>query len=108
MRQIFIDSILEVAKEYDALILDVREAEYYREGHIKTAVNVPLAEIEDGNFYFDRYKTIIVYCERGASSLTATRILLDRGYDVINTIGGIVSYKGELEKDGGGLNATMI
>ena len=78
-----------------AVLLDVREAEEFHSGHIPGAVNVPLSEIN--TIRIPRTSTLFVYCLRGTRSRQAAGILKRMGYDA-RSIGGIVSYKGQLEQ----------
>ena len=52
-------------------IVDVRSGEEYRRSHIRHAVNIPY---EPGQIWkLPRGKEIVVYCERGATSMAAVR-----------------------------------
>ena len=78
-----------------AVLLDVREAEEFKSGHIPGAVNVPLSEIN--SIRIPGKSPLYVYCLRGSRSRRAVNILKQMGYDA-RSIGGIVSYKGQLEQ----------
>ena len=78
-----------------AVLLDVREADEFQSGHIPGAVNVPLSDIH--NISIPRTSTLFVYCLRGSRSKRAVSILKQMGYDA-RSIGGIVSYKGQVER----------
>lgn len=78
-----------------AILLDVREADEFRSGHIPGAMNAPLSTIEATTLPKDR--PLYVYCLRGTRSRRAVGILKRRGYDA-KSIGGIASYRGELER----------
>ena len=77
-----------------AVLLDVREADEFRSGHIPGAISVPLSTIETtilpGN------KRLFVYCLRGTRSRRAVGILRRKGYDA-KSIGGIAAYRGPVE-----------
>jgi hypothetical protein len=45
-----------------ALFLDVRSAESYATGHIRGAINIPLAQILDSYHRLDPSRWIILYC----------------------------------------------
>ena len=77
-----------------AVLLDVREAEEFRSGHIPGAVNVPLSTID--TISIPKTSALFVYCLRGSRSRRAVNILKRMGYNARN-IGGIVSYKGQTE-----------
>ena len=90
----------EYGRTEGALLIDVREAEEYRNGHIPGAVNVPLSKLnrEITDVVPDESSTLFVYCLSGARSGKAVNILKGMGYDQARNIGGINAYKGKLEK----------
>lgn len=77
----------------DAVIIDLREKEVYEASHIKTAVNIPYEELE-GCRRFSKRKLLVLYCQRGSSSLFAARELMKMGYRVKSVVGGIRCYQG--------------
>lgn len=95
-----IRNIMAEALNYGGIIVDVREREEFTGGHIPMAVNLPLEDIKQGNISFPKNKVIIVYCETGGRSAVVARILADKGYKVINTVGGLREYRGALTKGG--------
>lgn len=83
-----------------ALLLDVREVDEYKGGHIPGAVNVPLSILSTGILKAvpDKDKPVFIYCLSGARSGKAAGIMRSLGYDHVNNIGGINAYKGTIEK----------
>lgn len=77
----------------DALIIDLRERETYEAGHVRTAINVPYAELEE-KMDFPKAKTLIFYCDRGGASMVAARQLARMGYRTRSVIGGFEAYRG--------------
>ncbi len=71
-------------------IIDVRESHEFQNGHIPGAKNVPLGKIMH---YTPNGKTYVV-CQSGMRSKKATKVLLKRGYDVVNVRGGMMSWTG--------------
>ena len=65
----------------DALIIDLRERESYVHSHVKGAVNMPYAEIDE-------------YTDRGGASLRLARQLAKLGYRTRSVIGGFEAYRG--------------
>lgn len=83
----------------NAIIIDLRDASEYNQGHIGGAVNIPYEDIEDYVERLQRYHTIILYCDRGNISMLAARDLSNLGCKNIKSIyGGIQAYQGKLEK----------
>ncbi len=95
-----IRNILNEALNYGGIIVDVREREEFAKSHVPMAINLPLDEIRQGNISLPKGKIIILYCENGGKSALAARILGDKGYKVINTVGGLKEYKGALTRNG--------
>lgn len=78
-------------------LLDVREREEYREGHLPGAVSVPrgFLEMKIEETIPERDAEIIAYCQGGTRSLIAARILKDMGYsNVVSMSGGFGAWKG--------------
>lgn len=79
----------------DAVIIDLREPEQFRAGHVATAINLPYGEWEDGkSVIFSKNQTLILYCDRGGASLDAARKLSKKGYRTRSVIGGFEAYRG--------------
>ena len=93
-----IRNILNDALNYGGIIVDVRNREEFVKSHVPMAINLPLEEISQGNISLPKGKVILVYCENGGKSTLAARILSEKGYKVINTIGGLKEYRGALTK----------
>lgn len=78
-----------------AILVDVREADEFKTGHIPGAFNAPLSTITSAALPKDA--PLFLYCLRGTRSKRAVEILKKMGYTV-KSIGGISGYKGEVEK----------
>ena len=77
----------------DCMIIDLREEDEYRQGHIMSAYNVPYERLEQA--FFRKDITYIMYCERGSASLAAAKELAKKGYRVKSVVGGIRAYRGK-------------
>ena len=86
--------------EKDYIILDVRTAEEYKEGHIPNAINVANETIGEDEIAElpDKEQLIMVYCRSGRRSKQAASKLVKLGYSNIVEIGGIIDWKGDIEK----------
>lgn len=82
------------------VILDVRTAEEFAEGHIKGAILIPNDEITEKaeSILPDKNQKILVYCRSGRRSKLAAEALLDLGYTNIWEFGGIIDWPYEIEK----------
>ena len=100
-RQISMDEAVEMMKkESGYIILDVRRPDEYAEGHIPGAINLPnedigVAEIPE---LPNKSQLILVYCRSGRRSKEAAEKLVKLGYTNIVEFGGILDWKGEIER----------
>ncbi len=100
-RQISMDEAVKMMKdEKNYIILDVRRPDEYTEGHIPGAINVPNEEIGTAEIAElpDKSQLILVYCRSGRRSKEASEKLVKLGYTNIVEFGGILDWKGEIEK----------
>ena len=81
-----------------ALLLDVREADEYAEGHIPGAKNVRLQAPRDVSEEIDPDTPLYVYCQSGGRSFKAATVLRGVGFTNVTDLGGINRYTGEREK----------
>lgn len=82
----------------NALLLDVREADEYAEGHIPGAKNAPLQALRDVADEIDLDTPLYVYCQSGGRSFKAVTVLRGVGYTSVTDLGGIDRYTGKVEK----------
>ncbi|MGM9603195.1 MAG: rhodanese-like domain-containing protein [Faecousia sp.] len=82
-----------------AVLLDVRNPDEYRQGHIPGSKNVPLQSIDKVAGLIENKATpIFVHCLSGARSRQAAAILQQMGYTMVKNIGGISAYTGKVER----------
>ena len=68
-----------------AIVLDVRSASEYHQGHVKGSKHIPLQDIEKRIDEITSYKRpIITCCASGIRSASAARILRRHGIEVAN------------------------
>ena len=93
---------LEIAKNNpDAIIVDVRHDDEYKAGHIPGAVLLTMETITAetaAKVLPDKNQMILIYCRSGRRSKIAAQNLLDLGYTNLIEFGGILDYKGKMEK----------
>lgn len=85
------DDVLRLTKEStDAVVLDVREKDEYRDGHLSGAVSIPrgFLEMQVEARVPDKSTPVIAYCQSGVRSLLAGRILKEMGYTNVRSLGG--------------------
>jgi rhodanese-related sulfurtransferase len=79
----------------DALVLDVRETAEFGKGHIKNAKNMPFSSLKDKLKNIAKHKNaaVLAYCNNGAVSNKACKVLQQEGFtNVHNIAGGINSW----------------
>jgi len=91
-----VTSFSELTTEPNVVILDVRTAEEFREGHITGAVNIDQNQsdfVQQTKAAFPTDKKIAVYCRSGRRSANAAERLAAEGYQCVNLKGGILAWK---------------
>jgi len=89
----------EYAETENAVLLDVRTPQEYREGHIPGSKNIPMQTIDKVSSVTENKDTaLFVYCFSGARSRQATAQLKHMGYTNVQNIGGIAAYQGKVER----------
>ncbi len=76
-------------------LIDVREDEEVEAGMIPQARHIRMNDIPDHLDALDKEKETIYICRSGARSANVCAYLQDKGYNVVNMVGGMLDYKGE-------------
>ncbi|MFP6609454.1 MAG: rhodanese-like domain-containing protein, partial [Deltaproteobacteria bacterium] len=79
------------------LLVDVREKEEYRDGHLPEAISIPrgFLEMQVEEKLPDRSKAVVAYCQSGTRSLLAAQQLREMGYEQVSSMsGGYGAWKG--------------
>ncbi len=82
----------------DWVLLDVREKDEYREGHLPGAISLPrgFLELRVEQLVPDKRRPIIAYCAGGTRSLLAAKQLIEMGYEkVVSMAGGFTAWKNQ-------------
>lgn len=105
VKEISIEKAVQLMKNTDTYILDVRTEKEFKGGHIENSVHFERGFLEvklnDPKFYKKRGITpprkeqvIIVICRKGSRSLLATKVLNEMGFKkAYNMIGGILAWQ---------------
>lgn len=88
------------------ILIDLRDNSKYCMGHIPSAINIPYQDLQNR---LPELKTlvkkrseknqpayVILYCDRGNTSLLASRDLYKEGFCIKNVYGGMQNYRGPL------------
>ena len=74
-------------------VIDVREPDEWSAGHIDGAVHVPLNTLlAGGGAPLDPARPAVMVCRSGARSELATLMLMTRGFDATNLVGGMEAW----------------
>ena len=81
-------------------LVDVRTASEYAEGHIPSAVNIDVlsSDFAEKVATLDKERTVALYCRSGRRSKSAAEQAVKQGFKVVELDGGIISWKGEIER----------
>ena len=86
----------ELMNDSNVVVLDVRTADEFKDGHLEGALNIDQAQsdfIEKAKAALSTDKTIAVYCRSGRRSASASERLAAEGYKAVNLKGGILAWK---------------
>ncbi len=86
-----------VGKDSTLIVLDVRMPEELESelGKIKGVLNIPLQVLTNKVSELEKFrkKEIAVICRSGSRSRTATKFLLEKGFQAKNVSGGMMEYR---------------
>ena len=101
IRHVSMDDIVKIMNENkNYVIVDVRTPDEYKEGHIPNAINIPNETINETvyNKLKDKNQLILIYCRSGSRSRQAACKMQKLGYTNLVDFGGIINWKGKIEK----------
>lgn len=84
LREVGVDDI-----PADAVLVDVRLPEEYRQGRLPGALNLPLPQLRAESSRLDPKACHVVYCDSGRRSAAAAWLLCERGIDARVLAGGV-------------------
>ncbi|HYB90555.1 MAG TPA: molybdopterin-synthase adenylyltransferase MoeB [Candidatus Binataceae bacterium] len=96
VKQVDIDQARQLMETPGAAVIDVRESDEWRQGHLPDAIALPrgFLELRIEEKVPDRKTPLIVHCASGTRSLFAARTLREMGYEnVYNMAGGFNAWK---------------
>lgn len=85
----------QIIKSDSVVLVDVRTADEYNDGHIDGAKNIDVLKDDFEKVALSalpKDKTIAVYCRSGKRSMKAVNILAKEGYKVVNLRGGWIEW----------------
>ncbi len=92
--------VLQLDKDKNAVIIDVRTEDEFGEGAIPKAINIDIYKGQ-GFIYkldeLDKSKNYYVYCKSGGRSSQACKIMNQLGFEnAFNLLGGIMQWNGDV------------
>ncbi len=90
-----VDTVAARAKMNDkskVFVLDVRQPDEWKTGHIPGALVIPLNELPHRVEELPRDRQIICVCRSGNRSGAAARQLIAAGFDAVNMQGGMIAW----------------
>ena len=91
-----VNGFAELIADTNVVVLDVRTASEFAEGHLERAINIDFKQddfMEKAKATLPTNKTIAVYCRSGRRSANSADILSAEGYKMVNLKGGIIAWK---------------
>src|SRR3990167_3514910 len=88
------EAVVDVLNREQGLVIDIRDANAYKSGHIAGALNVPVSEWERHLTKLEKHKErpLIVVCAQGQTALKRVTALNAAGYRTVYFLaGGIVN-----------------
>lgn len=92
-----VQGFAELIADTNVVVLDVRTASEFAEGHIERAILIDQGQsdfVEKAKAMLPTDKTIAIYCRSGRRSANAAGRLADIGYKCVNLKGGIIAWQG--------------
>jgi NADPH-dependent 2,4-dienoyl-CoA reductase/sulfur reductase-like enzyme/rhodanese-related sulfurtransferase len=81
------------------VIVDVRSAAEYADGHLPQALNIPHTRLRERLAEIPRGRPVLLYCASGFRSYLALRVLRQRGWDDVRSLsGGLATLRLELPR----------
>ncbi|MFD2759392.1 rhodanese-like domain-containing protein [Lentibacillus juripiscarius] len=81
-----------------AQLIDVREPNEFKKGHILGARNIPLTQLKQRLVELRKDKPVYLYCQSGTRSARAAQLLHKKGYDDLSQLkGGFKKWTGKVK-----------
>jgi rhodanese-related sulfurtransferase len=72
------------------VVLDVREPEEFKQGHLQAARNIPLSELATRVAELEKFKDkpVLLVCERGNRTRAAVKVLREKQFSALHQLKG--------------------
>ncbi|GAA3804736.1 rhodanese-like domain-containing protein [Streptomyces phyllanthi] len=93
-----------------AALLDVRETDEFRAGHVPGALHVPLSRLSGGTASIPTEHALVLICRSGNRSQRAAALLAERGVAAVDVVGGMRDWaaRGLPVEDAHGAAGTVV
>jgi hydroxyacylglutathione hydrolase len=95
--QMSVETLAERGSGDGLVVLDVRNSDEWNSGHMPGAVHIPVGALQARSSELPSGRQIAVHCQKGERSAIAASILQNKGFEVVNVVGGF----GDWERSGG-------
>ncbi|MEK9766450.1 MAG: rhodanese-like domain-containing protein [Thalassolituus sp.] len=81
----------------DALVLDIRDKNDFKTGHLVDAVNIPYASLANrmGELEAHKNRPIILVCKTGQTVSMAGKMLREKGFNAVRMKGGMMEWNSQ-------------
>ncbi len=86
-------SVVAMLNNDEAVIVDLRDKESYKAGHIIDSINATVEDFEQSKMNKYKNKNIILVCARGLQSPVAAAKIRAQGYQAVVLGGGIAAWQ---------------
>ena len=96
IKEVDCPAALQLINHKNALVLDVREDNEFKMGHVLNSRQIPLGKLDERIGELEKYKEqpIVVICRSGNRSVSACTMLGKSGFSqVYNLTGGIIAWQ---------------
>jgi rhodanese-related sulfurtransferase len=85
---------IQLINHKNAVVIDVRSPEAFKQSHIIDAVSIPVSELNTNAKKLEKYKNkpIILVCNAGVESQKTAAFLLKQGYNAHSLAGGLRAW----------------
>lgn len=96
-KSVGVEGFSAIAEKENTIVVDVRRADEWTEGHLESAqYNIDALQedfTDKANAILPKDKTIAIYCRSGRRSKAAATQLAEQGFEVVELDGGIISWQ---------------
>ena len=85
-------ALVELMNNDDAVVIDIRDRESFKKGHILNAINAQVDEFSKPKMSQYKDKTLVIVCNRGISAVDCAAKLKTQGFNPLILNGGMSAW----------------